>query len=69
MMQSFMLCALVTVLWIVVGYCLVFSNGNAWIGDLSRVLLTAWRGWDEPFTLGAGTAEPGADDDPGERAS
>src|SRR6478735_2430441 len=38
MAQSFVLCALMTVLWIVVGYSLVFGDGNAVIGDLSRVM-------------------------------
>ena len=40
MMQSFSLCAAMTVVWMVAGYSLAFTNGNAWIGD---------------FTLGAGT--------------
>ncbi|HVZ07991.1 ammonium transporter [Rhodopila sp.] len=56
MMQSFSLCAAMTVVWIVAGYSLAFTNGNAWIGDTSRLFL---RGvaidWAKPFTLGAGT--------------
>src|ERR1700732_5496262 len=39
LMQSFTICALVTVTWMVVGYSLAFTNGNAYIGDFSRVLL------------------------------
>jgi Amt family ammonium transporter len=59
MMQSFTLCALVTVLWMVIGYSLAFTNGNMLIGDLSRVMLNGLAdGWDKPFTLGAGTANP-----------
>jgi Amt family ammonium transporter len=59
MMQSFTLCALVTVLWMVVGYSLAFTNGNMLIGDLSRFMLNGLAdGWDRPFTLGAGTANP-----------
>jgi Amt family ammonium transporter len=59
MAQSFVLCALMTVLWIVVGYSLVFGDGNAVIGDLSRVMLRGMEvGWDQPFTLGAATANP-----------
>ena len=59
MMQSFMLCAVVTVIWLVVGYSLAFTNGNAWIGDFSRVFLNGLaEGWDKPFTLGAGSAAP-----------
>jgi Amt family ammonium transporter len=59
MMQSFTLCALVTVLWMVVGYSLAFTNGNMLIGDLSRAMLSGLAdGWDKPFTLGAGTTNP-----------
>ncbi|HBK08781.1 MAG TPA: ammonia channel protein [Acetobacteraceae bacterium] len=56
MMQSFMLCAAMTVVWIVAGYSLAFTNGNAWVGDFSRLFLNGLAdGWDKPFTLGAGT--------------
>ncbi len=56
MMQSFAITAIVTVVWYVVGYSLAFTNGNAYIGDFSRVLLHGIEdGWDKPFTLGAGT--------------
>jgi len=35
---------------------LAFSNGNAYVGDFSRVLLDGIAGaWDKPFTLGVGT--------------
>ena len=56
MMQSFSICALVTVIWMVVGYSLAFGNGNAYIGDLSRLLLNGiGQNWDKPFTIAAGT--------------
>ncbi len=56
MMQSFSVCALVTVLWMVVGYSLAFTNGSKWVGDFSRVFLNGMaEGWDKPFTLAAGT--------------
>ena len=56
MMQSFSLCAAMTVVWMVAGYSLAFGNGNAWIGDFSRLFLNGLAdGWDQPFTLGAGT--------------
>jgi ammonium transporter, Amt family len=56
MMQSFSICALVTVLWMVVGYSIAFTNGNAYFGDFSRVLLNGIAtNWDKPFTLAAGT--------------
>ncbi len=36
--------------------CLAFTNGNAYIGDLSRFFLNGFGpGWDKPFILGAGT--------------
>ena len=56
LMQSFAICALVTVLWMVAGYSLAFSNGTAYFGDLSKVMLKGIEnGWDKPFTLGVGT--------------
>lgn len=56
MMQSFMLCAVMSVLWMVAGYSLVFGPGNAIIGDLSRLFLGGLAaGWDKPFTIAAGT--------------
>ena len=39
MMQSFILMAVVTVLWAVCGYSLVFAEGNAFIGDLRYLFL------------------------------
>ncbi len=39
MMQSFILMAVVTVLWAVVGYSLSFGEGNAFIGDLRYAFL------------------------------
>ena len=56
MMQSFAICALVSVLWMVAGYSLAFTNGNAYVGDLSRLFLNGLGAdWDKPFTLAAGT--------------
>jgi len=56
LMQSFSICALVTVLWMVAGYSLAFTNGNPYIGDFSRLFLNGIAtNWDKPFTLGAGT--------------
>ena len=57
LMQSFSICALVTVLWMVVGYSLAFTNGSPYIGDFSRVFLAGIGDtWDKPFLLGAGSA-------------
>lgn len=56
LMQSFAICALVTVLWMVAGYSLAFTNGTPYFGDLSKVMLKGFEnGFDKPFTLGAGT--------------
>ena len=40
MMQSFAICCLATVLWMVIGYSLAFTEGNAYIGGLSRIFLS-----------------------------
>ena len=56
LMQSFMITCLVTITWAVVGYSLAFTNGNAYIGDLSRLMLDGIaQNFDKPFILGAGT--------------
>jgi Amt family ammonium transporter len=56
MMQAFFITCLVTVVWMVAGYSLAFTNGNAYIGDLSRFFLNGIaENWTAPFTLGAGT--------------
>jgi len=42
-MQSFAICCLVTVLWMVAGYSLAFTDGgafNAWIGGSDRLMLS-----------------------------
>src|SRR3954463_1026930 len=39
MMMSFISLGFVGVVWALLGYSLAFSNGNAWIGDLSNALL------------------------------
>jgi len=60
MMQSFAICCLVTLIWVVVGYSIAFTNGNAYMGDFSRLLLSGiganiTKGVDVTFTLGAGS--------------
>ena len=56
MMQSFMICCLVTVTWMIAGYSLAFTNGSPYIGDLSRFFLSGIaENWDKPFILGAGS--------------
>ena len=39
LMQCFAICCLASVLWLLVGYSLAFSEGNALIGGLSNVML------------------------------
>nr|WP_269769572.1 ammonium transporter [Roseomonas rubea] len=57
MMQSFFICGLVSVLWMVAGYSIAFGNGGAYFGDFSRILLNGLaENWDKPFTLGTGDA-------------
>ncbi|TDH58882.1 ammonium transporter [Dankookia rubra] len=57
MMQSFAITAIVTVTWAVIGYSLAFGEGNAYVGDLSKLFLTNLaESWDKPFTLGSGDA-------------
>ncbi len=64
LMQSFAICCLVTIVWMVAGYSLTFTNGSGvtapYIGDFSRVFLDGigahiTKGVDVPFTLGAGS--------------
>ena len=63
MMQSFAICCIVTIVWVVAGYSIAFTNGNAYMGDFSRVLLNGiganiTKGSDIAFTLGAGSEAP-----------
>jgi ammonium transporter, Amt family len=39
-MQSFAITCLVTVLWMIAGYSLAFTEGSAWIGGFSRAMLS-----------------------------
>ncbi len=64
LMQSFAVCCLVTITWMVLGYSLAFTNGTGatapYIGDLSRLFLNGIadhivKGNDVPFVLGAGS--------------
>jgi ammonium transporter, Amt family len=57
MMQSFFICGLVSVLWMVAGYSIAFGNGGPYYGDFSRILLNGLaENWDKPFTMGTGDA-------------
>jgi Amt family ammonium transporter len=39
MMQSFVICCLVTIVWTVAGYSIAFTTGNEYMGDFSRFML------------------------------
>ena len=39
LMQCFSIAGAVSILWLVAGYSLAFGEGNAWIGDFSKVML------------------------------
>ena len=39
LMHSFATCCLITILWMIAGYSLAFTEGGAFVGDLSRALL------------------------------
>jgi Amt family ammonium transporter len=45
------------VVWTVIGYSLAFGDGNAYVGDLSRLFMAGFAGgWDKAFTLGSGAS-------------
>src|SRR5271166_5569778 len=60
-MQSFTICCLVTITWMVIGYSIAFTPGNAYMGDFSRVFLNGIAQYiqygndTQAFTLAAGT--------------
>ena len=53
MMQSFTICCIVTIVWMVAGYSIAFTNGNAYIGDFSRFMLhgIGEHIWDKAVSL------------------
>lgn len=58
LMQSFALCCIMSIVWMVAGYSLAFTTGTPWIGGLSRTFLSGigahiHNGADIAFTLGA----------------
>lgn len=58
LMQSFALCCIMSIVWMVAGYSLAFTTGSPWIGGLSRMFLNGLgahihNGSDIAFTLGA----------------
>ena len=63
MMQSFIITCLVTVVWMVGGYSIAFTNGTGatapYFGDFSRFMLNGIAdNWDKAFILGAGSDSP-----------
>src|SRR3954447_2253984 len=62
MMQSFTICCIVTIVWMVAGYSIAFTTGNAYMGDFSRILLHGiadhiTKGADVPFVLASGVKD------------
>jgi ammonium transporter len=41
LMQCFAIAGVASILWLVAGYSLAFGEGNAWIGDFSKVLMAS----------------------------
>ena len=39
LLQCFSIAGITTILWFILGYSLAFGEGNAWIGDFSKVLM------------------------------
>ena len=39
MMQCFAIAGIMSILWLLLGYSLAFGEGNAWIGDFSKVMM------------------------------
>ena len=39
LMQHFAVACVVSIIWVILGYSLAFSSGNAWIGDLSNLFM------------------------------
>ena len=57
MMQSFTICCVVTIAWMVAGYSIAFTNGTPYFGDMSRFFLNGLgANWDKPFSLGGSIA-------------
>jgi len=40
LMQCFSIAGVASILWLIAGYSLAFGEGNAWIGDFSKVMLS-----------------------------
>ncbi|NHN85309.1 ammonium transporter [Acetobacter musti] len=62
-MQSFAICCIITVVWMIAGYSLAFSTGTPYIGGLSKAFLATLgehivKGADVGFTLGADSPNP-----------
>ncbi|WP_206930301.1 ammonium transporter [Roseococcus thiosulfatophilus] len=59
MMQSFTACALISIVWVVIGYSLAFSGEGAYVGDLGKMLLMHMSTtWNQPYDTDATITEP-----------
>ena len=57
LMQSFAICAAVTLLWMVIGYSLAFTDGTPWLGDLGRFFLNGMGVASVPLDLQTATKD------------
>src|SRR6202163_2661770 len=63
LMQSFIICCIVTIVWAVAGYSIAFTTGNQYMGDFSRFMLHGIadhiaKGNDtQPFVLASGVKD------------
>lgn len=51
LMQSFAICAAVSLVWMVLGYSISFTDGSPWIGDLGRFFLNGMGVASVPLDL------------------
>lgn len=57
LMQSFAICAVVTLLWVVIGYSIAFTDGSPYLGDFGRVFLNGMGVSSVPLDLQTTTRE------------
>ena len=63
MMQSFVICCIVTIVWTVAGYSIAFTTGNEYMGDFSRIMLNGIAGHivkgndSQAFVLASGSKD------------
>ena len=51
LMQHFALACMVSVIWVVIGYSLAFSEGNSWIGGFGNIFMSSISLEESVFSL------------------